>query len=318
MKTTDIAAFASSSLRGRAQSRRTGLPGAGALSILALAALALPVLVAASAVPLETAAAQGSDTNLSLRGLKTRSDYAPRTVAGHLGIFAALYDGDAGGFGQGSLTAHNGKGLGVQGSGYVGGFGDDAYYSGEGHAFYRRTGDGGYLFGGIVRYDQRDESVRVHLGAEAELYPTETLTIFGEAGYENFRRQFRANENNPYALAGLGLYPNKAFGLFGTTGYVNDDFYGAVGTEFQPSQDRIPRLTVFADAGTSDGAAFARGGLRLYFGANDAKGSDAATLRDQHTKLGIRSHFIPFVGTGPEFVSPGLEEDFTSPGDTAE
>ncbi len=250
-------------------------------------------------------AQQNTDqTQFELRGLKTRSDYTPRSTTGNLGAFGAVMDTEAGGFGEGKLTHHFGNGYGIQGNGFVGGFDQESYYNLESHLFYRKTGESGYLIGAVGRYDQRERSIRFHLGAEAEFYPTESVTLFGEAGFENFRRDNRANENNPYALGGIGIYPNKDLGLFGTVGYVNDDFYGAIGTEFQPARDKLPGLAFFADGGASDSEGFARGGLRLYFGRGLTSrsldgGGDTPSLREQHTRLGIRPHFIPFDSTGP-------------------
>ncbi|MFN3225225.1 MAG: hypothetical protein ACE360_03105 [Hyphomicrobiales bacterium] len=145
------------------------------------------------------------------------------------------------------------------------GFGDDGGYVGGGaHLFWRDPAIGLVgLYGSVTSVDL-DTNDYTHLagGLEAAAYfgQFSLEAIVGMEGGDDVEEGF-------FSIANLAYYPTEDLRLYAGVRYIQEDFIGAAGAEYQFSLDSFNQpLALFAEGRLGDDEAEVWAGLRVYLG----------------------------------------------------
>jgi hypothetical protein len=161
-----------------------------------------------------------------------------------------------------------------------GGVGTKSYYGAGGHLFWRDPDWA--LVGAVVSFESLDTEEMTRYGGEAELY-LDDITLSGRGGY-----QVGDVRHGMFVRGDVGFYVTPNFvlraGVEGSPGVS----FGRGEIEFQPAQDMIGGLSVYADGRFGDGATILAG-LKIHFG--DAGVSLKDRERHEDPSLAIFNQF---------------------------
>jgi hypothetical protein len=174
---------------------------------------------------------------------------------------------DFAGFVTGAIAAPLGHQFGIQVDGGAGMAGNDLYWGGGGHLFWRDPAQG--LFGLYGQYGEFKKASATRLGVEGEAYFGK-FTLGGNVAYQ-WGNDSRKVDVDDGIVAGVNLkfYVTDNFMLRAGGGVDTGKGFGKVGFEFQPGFAALPGLSLFADAGGGgNDHVYALAGIRYYFGDN--------------------------------------------------
>ncbi|GAB5510415.1 MAG: hypothetical protein Rhims3KO_18160 [Hyphomicrobiales bacterium] len=168
------------------------------------------------------------------------------------------------GFVEGAISFPVTHSTGLQVDGLAG-FGDDGGYIGGGAHFFWRDPATGLLgvYGSVTSVDL-DNNDYTHLagGLEAAAYfgQFSLEIIAGLEGGDNVEDGF-------FTIANLAYYPTEDLRLYAGVRYIQEDFIGAAGAEYQFNLDSFDQpLALFAEGRVGDDEAEVWAGLRVYLG----------------------------------------------------
>ncbi|MEM1421851.1 MAG: hypothetical protein AAF661_10120 [Pseudomonadota bacterium] len=216
-----------------------------------LATTAMPLLVLA---PLSGALADGHE------GLPAVS-----TVNGKLAAGGGAISGDTSGFVEGSLSIPVGHSYGVQIDGLGGVSDDDGFFGAGAHVFWRDPDTGLIgLFGSVTNADFGEDYTHFVGAVEGEYYAGR-VSVEGFAGFEGGDDV----ESGFIGIGDLAYYPEDDLRLSIGARYIQEDFMGAAGAEYQINEI-APGVSLFAEGRAGDDDNWqAVGGIRIHLGADD-------------------------------------------------
>ncbi len=183
---------------------------------------------------------------------------------GKIAIGGGLLEETGSGFVQGAITFPLTFSTGFQIDGLAGVGNDGGYVGGAAHLFWRDPSIGLLgVYGSVTSVDLGNNDYTHLTGAlEAAAYfgPISLEAVAGIEGGDNLNQRF-------FTIANLAYYPTDDLRLFAGVRYIQDDFIGAAGAEYQFNLAGMDQpLALFAEGRLGDDEAEIWGGLRVYFG----------------------------------------------------
>lgn len=165
---------------------------------------------------------------------------------------------------QGAITVPLTFSTGLQVDGLAGIADDGGIFGGGAHLFWRDPSVGLFgVYGSVTDVDVgTNDYTHFTAGIEAAAYLGQFSleTTVGVEGGDNVEDGF-------FTISNLAYYPTDDLRLFAGVRYIQEDFIGAVGAEYQFSSAGADQaFSVFGEARVGDDNMEVWGGLRVYFG----------------------------------------------------